>query len=222
MAEDRVHAGFVRYRRFLIAISIALACLDVLGLKINQLTLLGNTAPIAHPERVAMLAWIVWAWALLQYLVWFHDVEAWRDFKQAIVKDCETRLGNRLAGEAIPMWLKGQLRAEFASRHASPDRLENIRYVTAYSAVHGDGIRRERAADILATAYIRLPDHKGEDQTSQVRFEREILTKEWRNQYIISLLRILITSRFIPEYFAPFAIAFVPVAVRFWSHVWPR
>jgi hypothetical protein len=216
MNNEHMHAGFARNRRFLIAVSLALACVSVLGLRFTELTILGNTAPIDHPEYVTPLAWIVWAWAFAQYIVWYRDVGAWREFLQAVVDDCEQRLGRKVASEPIPQWVEVDLRSNLGpSLPASQDR-STIRVVAEFARMHGDGVRVVRAADIEASAYARLPEQRGEARAGPIRFEREIGAGEWRKHMVGGAVRVFLTRRFTLEYFAPYLIGAMPLAVWFW------
>jgi hypothetical protein len=211
--SEQLNAGFVRNRRFLIVVSIALACANVLGLRFTQLNILGNVASINNPERVALLGWAVWAWAVAQYCVWYKDIGAWRAFRQAIIDDCEQKLGRRVATEKIPDWVKETLRKEVTPQ--APAELANaVRYTAVFQGMHGDGKTLARAADIVASAHIRLPDQRGEVSGQKLRFEREIQPNEWRRCLANSTVNVLLTRRFALEYFAPFLIALLPFAPR--------
>ena len=216
MDNEHIRAGFVRNRRFLIAVSIALACFNVLGMRFTELTIVGNTATIDHPEYVTPLAWIVWGWAFAQYIVWYRDVGAWREFRQAIVHNCEQRLGRKVATEPIPQWLTTQLLNELRPSLPSGPTLPDIRIIAEFSRIHGDGERVERAADIEASAYARLPEQRGEARVGPVRFEREIGASEWREYMVASSVWVFLTRRFTLEYFAPFLIGAMPVVMWLW------
>jgi hypothetical protein len=119
MNQDKLYEGFTRNRRFLIAISVALAAISLLDLRFTQISLFGNSADIRNAHRVAVLEWIVWAWAFAQYLVWFRDVGAWRDFRNAIDEDTAGSLGRDVEGEEPPDWVKEKLLGQLMTARSS-------------------------------------------------------------------------------------------------------
>jgi hypothetical protein len=210
MAGDQIHAGFVRNRRFLVAVSIGLSCVKLLDLHFTKVSVLGNEAEIHNPSYVSILEWVVWGWALAQYSVWFNDIGAARQLRQAIVDDCEQTLGERVETEPIPQKTKTSLAGEIRNRHR-PLSDDQFKYVARYARMHGDGKHIERAADIEAIAVVRLPDQDGEDRAGPNRFERVISPEEWDEQWKVSRRTVLLRSRFLLEYFAPYMIAVFPL-----------
>ncbi len=126
--------------------------------------------------------------------------------------DCEKNLGAKVAKEEISQWLREQLAAQLKNQ-TTPENFSNIKYIANFSGMHGDGQQRERAADIEARAYVRLPDQRGEACAGAVRFEREIQRNEWRRHMVVASLRTIFTRRFTLEYFAPFLIGLLPTAL---------
>jgi hypothetical protein len=53
--EDSLYNGFVRRRRYLIAISLSVALVKYLGLTLPEIDVLGNKATVHHPERMFRL-----------------------------------------------------------------------------------------------------------------------------------------------------------------------
>jgi hypothetical protein len=207
--EPQIEAGFVRNRRFLIGVIIGLACVKLLDLHFTNISLLGNQAAINNQSYVSIFEWVIWLWALAQYSVWFNDVGASRQLRQAIIDDCERTLGRRVATEPIPEKTKSSLMGEIRNRH--PYRDDQFKYIASYARMHGDGIQIDRAADIEATAVVRLPDQDGEDRAGPNRFERVISHEEWDAQWKSSRRKVLLGSRFLLEYFAPYMIAVLPL-----------
>jgi len=215
MTTDHVHAGFVRNRRFLVAVSVGLACVQLLDLNFTQVSVLGNQALIHNQALVGVLEWILLVWALAQYTVWFNDVGAARELRQAISDHCERSLGERVAREPIPDWTRNDVINHLKSNQSVAQALpeDQLKFRASYMQMHGDGKIIERAADIEVMAILRLPHQRGEVQSPKWRFERVITADEWDNQWKVSRRAVLIRSRFIPEYFAPFALALVPVVI---------
>ncbi len=208
--SEEIRAGFTRARRFLIAISLALACFKVLELDFTQVSILGNSATIKRPEQVIVLIWIAWIWAVVQYLVWFRDVGGWSEFVRASTEDCIQRIGRKALLEPIPEWLKKQLADDLGKRlqHTSNGA---IGYSVSYKDVNGGGQTTDWALQMYAEAHVRSDNHYLE-VAGPVRFERPIPRDEWQRHLRRSMILALLTRRFIPEYFAPFAIALLPVA----------
>lgn len=210
MASAQVHAGFVRNRRFLIAVSIGLACVKWLDLHFTKISILGNEAEIQNQALVSILEWTVWAWACLQYVVWFNDVGAAAKLRRAIVAECERRLGQVVEKEPLPDWVLAHTTEEIRNRQPVLPPLTNdkFRYEATYTGMHGSS---EKIADIQVVAVTRVPDQFYEERSSALRFERVITAEEWKNQWRMSQRHVLLTRRFVLEYFAPFVIALLPV-----------
>jgi hypothetical protein len=74
--EDLLYSGFVRRRRYLIAISVSVALVKYLGLELPEIDVLGNKAVVHHPERVIQVGYVLWIIALWVYVQWFNDYGA--------------------------------------------------------------------------------------------------------------------------------------------------
>ncbi len=209
--SEHIRTGFVRARRFLIAVSLALACFNVLGLTFSQVSIFGNTATIKHPEHVNILIWVAWMWAVVQYAVWFRDVGASKEFLEAITGDCIQRLGNKASMEPVPEWLQNQLAAELKNRLPKTSHAD-IHYIVKSIGINGDGRKIDRALQMTGEAHTRLPNDYLET-AGPIRFERPISRREWRGHIVTAVALVLLTRRFFLEYFAPFVIAVLPFAV---------
>jgi hypothetical protein len=216
MDTEKLQAGFVRNRRFLIATSLTLAFTQLLGIEFKQVSLLGNSADIPYPHQVIWILWTIWAWSIAQYVVWYVDVGAWKEFRQAVADDCAHTLGEAAAKKDLPQWLQDALAAQVGTqlKHSSySDLLMSIKYHSWYTEMHGNGKDKTRIANVVSQAYVRLPDQRGEVTSTDIRIEVEILDEEWRRAIQRSTLKKLLTSRFLLEYFAPYVIGLIPVAV---------
>jgi hypothetical protein len=211
MSDEHLRAGFVRARRFLIGVSLGLACLNVLGLKFNEVSILGNSAEIRHPEHIAVLAWIAWVWALVQYVVWFRDVGVWKEFMDTIREECSQRLGRRIAQKPISERARDQLARELANTLGASE-LKGLEYRAKFTNIDDAGGEVGRAAQIECTALVRLPDHYV-GRSSTLRIEIPITSGQWRGQFLQSAILTLVSRRFVPEYFAPLLIALLPLIV---------
>jgi hypothetical protein len=184
-------------------------------------SLFGNEADVAHPKSVYLVAWIIWVWAYAQYIVWFIDVAAWRNFRDAIDTHCRQMLGARAAVEPAPKWAADQAYASI-SRQLNPDLYQReILFLRKYTPTSSETSRiNPRTVNIEVRATMYLPNNRGYiDSGSAVRYEMEIADSDWRRQMVRSTLWILITRRFTLEYFAPFAIGLLPVAI--WLYAIP-
>jgi hypothetical protein len=215
MANNHVHAGFVRNRRFLVAVSVGLACVKLLDLNFTQVSVLGNQAVIHNQALVGVLEWILLGWALAQYTVWFNDVGAARELREAITDHCERSLGERVAREPIPKRIKAAAFQDLVNQEPAVAALpaEQLKFQPTYKEMHGDGLNRDRAADIEAVAFFRLPEQRGEFHSARHRFERVITPEEWDSQWKVSRRAVLFRSRFLLEYFAPFCLALLPIVI---------
>jgi hypothetical protein len=189
---------------------------NLLGLRFTKINLLGNEAEVTDPRWVFILAWIIWAWAYAQYVVWYIDIAAWASFRQAVFAQCRKMLGRKAEQEPIPQWLREQLYGGLARQTGQfSQSLETTKYVRKLFNVPGEEDYAVRVINVVVTAYAQLPDQRGHVQSETVRFEREITPDEWQRNFRISLITILLTRRFVLEYFAPFAIGLLPVIIQF-------
>jgi hypothetical protein len=204
--EEHIRAGFTRSRRFLVAISLGLTLFYAVGLKVNHVSILGNDAEIERPEAVQWLVWIVWAWALAQYVVWFHDVEAWSEFQAAARARAVRTLAEDLTRHPLPEWLQQSLHTDVTNRSGEP--------IAGYTASQQFvRLRPDGKADIEGSAIAYLSNEKGEVTAGPVRFVREVDLQTWRSNRRVAYIYVMVTSRYFVEYFAPFVIAAIPV---FW------
>jgi hypothetical protein len=224
MDNEKLQAGFVRNRRFLIGASLALAFTLGLGIQFKQISVLGNTADVPHPEQVIGIIWVVWAWSLAQYIVWFRDVGAWSEFRGAVSDACAKHFGELAAAQPLPQWLVDQLSEQVRSQLRNSqygDLTSKIQFYSWFSAIEGDGKRKVRVANVLSQAYVRLPDQSGQAASPDTRIEVEISDADWRKYSRVATVRVLLTSRFFLEYFAPFLIGSLPVWVAIYRHYCP-
>jgi len=218
MNQDKLYEGFTRNRRFLIAVSVALAAISLLDLRFTQISLFGNSADIRNADRVAVLEWIVWAWAFAQYLVWFRDVGAWRDFRNAIEEDTSGSLGRDVEGEEPPDWVKEKLLGQLMTKLGQVAPVMGVRdFVPKFTSMQLLGRDVGRVANVEVTAIMRQPDDTGYTIAEMIRIERVIEPSRWRRRARLSTISVILTRRFTLEYFAPFAIACVPVTVWVWK-----
>jgi hypothetical protein len=221
--DQNVTAGFVRNRRFLIAVSVGLACVNVLSLTFTKVNILGNEADITNPGSVYLLAWIVWGWAYAQYVVWFIDVGAWSDFLRAVTAHCRGTLGHKATTADPPEWASEQVRDSLVPQLgqalvSGPDT--EIRYTRTYAGNPYEEHRRDpRTVNIHLTASVLLRDRRGYvDSPNTIRYEVPVTESEWTRQIWLSAVWILLTRRFTLEYFAPFAIGLIPVWLAVYAH----
>ena len=66
--------GFVRQRRSLVAVSVALSAFVGLGARLEDIEFLGNTVHLAKPLAVAAPPWVAWGYFLIRYYQYFRDL----------------------------------------------------------------------------------------------------------------------------------------------------
>ena len=223
MAEQNLEAGFVRNRRFLIAASVGLACVNLLGLTFSKVNIFGNEADIHNPHWIYAIAWIVWVWAFAHYVVWYRDIRAWESCRDAIVADCWEQLGKRAALGEPPEWIKSELDRKLYDQRNEQQLYypltEAIEYLRRHEAARSDPfVRSQKTVNVFVTASTLLPDDRGHLVTGESRYEVPVSNDEWRRQLRRSMLTVLLTRRFTLEYFAPFAIGALPVVL--WVYTW--
>jgi hypothetical protein len=221
MDKDKLREGFTRNRRFLIAISVALAAISLLDLQFTQINLLGNSADIHNADRVAALEWAVWAWAVAQYIVWFRDVGAWQEFRNAIEDDTASSFGRDVERDEPPDWVKTKLLEQLMTKLGQVAPVMGVKdFASKFTTMQSYGPNADHIANVEVTAFMRLPDDTGYTMAEMIRIERVIEPVRWRARFRWSMLSVIVTRRFTLEFFAPFAIAGIPVAVLLWKRVY--
>src|SRR5229473_4667064 len=79
--DDRIWTGFVRQRRSVIAASVILFFYESSGIRVDKITILGNTFPIANPNWVPAAVWLLWLYFLVRYYQYFRDLPK-REFSE--------------------------------------------------------------------------------------------------------------------------------------------
>ncbi|MHB8252163.1 MAG: hypothetical protein ACYDEV_00330 [Acidiferrobacter sp.] len=72
--EDGIRTGFIRQRRNLIAISLALLFVEASELSVKTLDIFGSQLAIHKQSIVTAALWFAYAYWLWRYYVYFHDI----------------------------------------------------------------------------------------------------------------------------------------------------
>src|SRR2546429_8825377 len=73
-SESAIYADFQRQRRVLVPMSLLLVFYEASGVRIEQITILGNTFPITDPSLVPVGLWIAWFYFCVRYYQYFRDL----------------------------------------------------------------------------------------------------------------------------------------------------
>lgn len=216
-SNDKLQAGFLRARRFLIGAGLALAFANLLGIQFKKISLLGNDAEIPHPEQVGWILWAAWLWAFTQYLVWFKDVGALNELREAVTTHCSERLGALVLKKDRPDWVESDLAQDLTHQNGQKAPAE-FKFCSVFTEVDLDTENRSRVANIETYAYCTSATGRGRLISQTVRWETEISERLWRKFYWRAWAKVILTSRFLLEYFAPIAIGLSPVVAALLSH----
>ena len=218
MTPEQIASGFSRYRRFLIAVSVAMTFVTLLDLDFEKVSLLGNEATIRNPSRVILIGWFIWAWAIVQYVLWYRDIGAWAQIRAATRIDCNSRLQLLMVKRPVPNWLESSLMTTLRQTAGSNFELEKITlHVEGARDIDPIGPQKIIAVHMFASATSRLPDQRGEIKAGPARYEADVTPEEFSQCNRRAWLSVLFTRSYVFEYLAPFAIGVLPIAVLFWS-----
>jgi hypothetical protein len=107
MAEETqewIRAGFVRQRRNLMLVSVALLAFQQVGAELHELNLLGNKIDLEHPLRVVVPLWLLWLYFGVRYYVYVRDLGD-KGFKSIMWKHHD-RLAQRAAARQLSKKLR--------------------------------------------------------------------------------------------------------------------
>jgi hypothetical protein len=226
MSDEQLATGFVRRRRFLIATSLALAATGYLGLRIDEVNVLGNKASVEYPERVLVFGYLVWAWALWTYIQWFRDYGAWERTRGMFLQIRDGMLRKALAGVRAPDVQFQNFRTnrtEQANRTQTSDQLGFVSERLKFAA-RPDGIQRGHNGRLEAICVIEAWHSvfpKGTQSYGNPDFFLTPISRalKWRVSGR-ALLSLVNSTRYFSEYFAPYIFAVLPIVVLF-VHVTP-
>lgn len=200
-----VHAGFVRQRRSVVAVSLALVFVHTAGLSFTKLNLFGNEVGLADPRAASIALWLAWLYFLLRYYQYFRDVPekgrgaylsrlhdlvkaaAFQEYKQRSIAETED-----LPLNAAPEFTQQRLDAL--------ERTGDLWHykVLGYMSWQTPGVsnsRQQPERDI----YIHGP--------------RVTLAK------VRAAIHVVLHTRFFTEFYLPFAVAAAPVVLVIWSRI---
>lgn len=72
--NEQFRDGFVRQRRNLMMMSVALFLVETAGVKFSELNLLGSKLFIENPDVINKGLWIAFIYWVYRYYVYFHDI----------------------------------------------------------------------------------------------------------------------------------------------------
>jgi hypothetical protein len=213
--NDPLYLGFTRRRRFLVGVSLALATAGFLGLRIEEVDVLGNKAQVGDPDRILLVGYLVWLWALWTYIQWFNDYGAWEKTKAAFVE----------ARDRLLLKMLGTVEAE-------PDRLTNYRdpilkaAANSFTADHkplaeqlfftarAGSVQRNRNDELIIVCSLQcwLPLFPSGEQNhgSPDLYTVPVKTRAYVMSAVRASVELILSTRYFTEYFAPFLIAVAP------------
>lgn len=206
MSDDEIREGFVRQRRSLIAVSLALLFYQTTGVVVERLSLFGNEVVLRDPSAASIVLWVAWVYFLVRYYQHFHDTPskglwaAHHDRLQMHVK--------RLAS--------AQFEKECRAEQARGELSGQIDFTRIDPSVMG---RKGGAWEIR----VRAPKLKPGANPSHPNPQHEVLIRvggsPLRLAQIRASLHAAFHTRFLTEYYLPFVVAAVPPAFMLWRFV---
>jgi hypothetical protein len=219
MTSDQLSTGFTRYRRFFIAVSLAMTFFTLLDLDLEKISLLGNEAAIRNPSRVVWIGWLIWVWAAIQYGLWFRDFDVWAQIRAAVRLDSKSRLQLLARTRPIPSWVTNGLTNQVnqTARDAGLEVRDFEIRVEGHREQDAIGLNVIVAVPMVATGNCRFPDQRGGYSTGRQTFEADVAPEEYRKCNRRAWLSVLFARRYGLEYLAPFVIGAMPILAGIWS-----
>lgn len=206
MADDSgaVRDGFVRQRRNLVGTSVAFFLYEKLGIVIDSINILGNTARITDPSSVTGLLWIAWSYFLLRYYQYFRDVP-----DKGFIGAYHGRVHFLARRVAWKKFIRSVAEQEEFAGTTPHFTLKTLNVYRAYTRPWELGLWEvEIEADVT---------YEIEGGVEARNLGKRKLNLSWNELAIAkfrSLLHVGVNTHFATEYFLPFLIAFVPVVYR--------
>ena len=202
--SEAIRDGFVRQRRNLIGTSLALFLYEKLGIVIDSINILGNTARITDPSSVTALLWIAWGYFLLRYYQYFRDMPdkglsgAYHGWLSPLAK--------RVARKTFIRSVVGHEEFGGNTPHFTFKTLDVYR---AYTRPWELGLW-----ELEIEADVTYEIEGGVEARSLGKRRLNLSWKELAIAKVRSLLHVGLNTHFVTEYFLPFLIGLVPVANR--------
>lgn len=207
MADDSgaIRNGFVRQRRNLIGTSVALFLYYKLGIVIDSINILGNTARITDPSSVTVLLWVAWGWFFLRYYQYFLDLGD-KGFYSAYHGKL-AQLAKPLAQKKFERWLIQNKEKEL------PDAIGPLRIEFREVRLIGNFWRRWELSMDVDVLFDVKESIVGPASTSQSlkNHQVQLFWRELIWPQIRSAWHVLLHTRLVTEYLGPFAIGLLPV-----------
>src|SRR3990172_4553469 len=200
--SSAIRDGFVRQRRNLIGISVALFLYKKLGLVIDGINILGNTARIRDPSGVTLLLWLAWAYFFVRYYQYFRDLPD--KGSSSAYHTHVHRLARHLAQEKITRSVRAREELAGKTPHVTFKKIDVYR---AYTRPWEFSLwELEVEADVA---------YECEGGVEARSLGKQKLNLSWREMAVPKVKAILhvgLNTHFVTEYYLPFLIALVPVA----------
>lgn len=206
--EDTVRQGFIRQRRSLIAITLALLAFQSLDATLSQVRILGNDIDLSRPLNVATPLWIAWFYFFARYYQHFRDL-ADPGFGEAVqhhLKRIVRRIGIKLIRDDV----RQSLSEEWGNPKISVE-------VKQFDLLHEPpGQWRLRVSEGLATI---------QTHTGALKIETQVLNGRGltfppgvpKFGRIRAFVWVVLHTRFGTEYVLPFVLGALPPFVAFWK-----
>jgi hypothetical protein len=216
--DDPLYLGFTRRRRFLVGVSLALAAAGFLGLRIEEVDVLGNKAHVGDPARIVLVGYLVWLWALWTYIQWFNDYGAWDKTKAAFVKVRDRLLLNSLGTIEAEPDLLARYRDPLLKSAATSFTADNKPLAEQLTfKVRADSIQRDHNYKMVAVCSLQcwLPLFPAgyQNHGQPELFTVPITFRGYMVSAIRASIEIILGTRYFTEYFAPFLIAIAPLVL---------
>jgi hypothetical protein len=213
--DDSAYEGFTKRRRFLVGVSLGLAAAGFLGLRIEEISIVGNKAIVGNPANVAILGYLVWLWALVTYVQWFNDYGAWERTRSAFISRRDKLLIKAISkSEANTPRLetyKVPIRSNAAQSSNSLGPLcDQLRF-----DVRADGIGVDRSNQLVAIcvmqAWLPTGPTGWQNYLNNEYYSVPVGTFLLITRSIRAIFELTLSTRYFTEYFAPFLIAVAPL-----------
>ncbi len=198
--DGDVQIGFLRKRRNLLGISLALLIIHLTGLEIKKINVFGNEVYLTNPQMASYFLWAGWFYFLFRYYVYFHDLPT-----KGIHDAYLTRLHQLMKVVAL-----GELKRIFLERNPDVPRDAELEF-------EEDSLASIHAFPVGWVFRGSGKMHFGENTRLVSPVDFQVHGTPFQRAKIRAHLHSWLHKRFLTEYYFPFAFAALPVLVLMWS-----
>ena len=201
--KSDVRTGFLRQRRNLFIISFGLLLFQIIGLKLEKVSFLGNEFRVSRPELLPACLWIVYLYYVVRYYQYFHDVQD---------RGVRGKYSGRLR-HLLDVTVVAKAKREFATGH----KKENGAKYEFGQPEFGNIVVDRWAAMVDVTVPVKINSVKSDTgsmsfttTSDTIKSTETVYWREFLRFRVQAFLHVCFRTSLVTEYYLPFLVASSP------------